>query len=337
MSSTPASTTVPPSIDPDVGRFVREVNEAYARAAGLASLTPPEARRVVETVRAPWRVGGATMLNVRELTVPAGSGMMRIRVYDPGPAGLKPGLVYAHGGGWMLFSLDTHDRVMREYASRAGVAVIGVDYPLSPETRFPVALHQIVAVVRWLGEHGPEVGVDPKRLAIGGDSAGGNLAMSTALLLRDAGEPGRLSALLLNYGAFDVECSDAATAAFGGEGAMLTRPEMDAFFQNYIRGPEDKLDPLLCLAKARLEGLPPAFLTIPDCDILCEQSFAMAEKLKRAGVAARAVSYRGATHSFLEAISISSLAELAFRDGSDWLRTVLSGGTPPTGLSVASI
>ena len=337
MSSTTAPAAAPPSIDPDVGRFVREVNAAYARVAGFGSLTPPEARRAAEVVRAPWRVGGATMLNVRELTVPAGSGMMRIRVYDPGPAGLKPGLVYAHGGGWTLFSLDTHDRVMREYAARAGVAVVGVDYPLSPEAKFPVALHQIVEVIRWLGVHGPEVGVDPMRLAMGGDSAGGNLSVAAALLLRDAGEPARLGALLLNYGAFDSECSDAAATAFGGAGAMLTRPELLGFFANYIRTPADTLNPLVCPARARLEGLPPAFLTIPDCDILGEQSFAMVDKLTEAGVAVRAVSYRGATHSFLEAISISALADRAFRDGSDWLRTVLSGAPPPTGVSVATI
>lgn len=334
-SRAPVATT--PTVDPDVGRFVREVNEAYASIAGFGSLTPPEVRRAAEVVRAPWRAGGPVMLNVRELVVPAGTGRMRIRVYDPGPAGPKPALLYAHGGGWVMFSLDTHDRVMREYAARSGVAVIGLDYPLSPEAKFPVALNQIAEVVRWVGEHGAEIGIDAKRLALGGDSAGGNLSLSTALLLRDAGEGTRLSALLLNYGAFDSVCSPAATASRGGDGAMLTAPEMARFFEQYTRSPEEAANPLVCPLRARLEGLPPTFLTIPDCDILSEQSDALAEKLGLARVPVRAVSYRGATHSFLEAVSISALADAALADGSKWLKQVLSGASPPTGLSVAAI
>ncbi|MBS0373848.1 MAG: alpha/beta hydrolase [Proteobacteria bacterium] len=337
MYSIPTSRRDPAeALDPHVRRFVAEVNAAYANFQGFGALTPPDARRAAEVVRAPWRAGGPTMASTRELLAPVQGGAMRIRVYDPGPAGPKAGLVYAHGGGWTLFSLDTHDRVMREYAARSGAVVIGVDYPLAPEAKYPVALHQICDVVRWLGEHGAEAGVDGSRLAIGGDSAGANLAIATALRLRDAGEGGRLGALLLNYGAYDSDCSDAAAAAYGGEGYMLTREEMRGFTANYLRTPADAGDPLACPGRARLEGLPPAFLTIPECDLLTEQNVAMAEKLGRAGVAVRALLYPGATHSFLEAVSIAPVAERAFRDASAWLRAVLAGERPATGFAVAA-
>jgi acetyl esterase len=235
----------------------------------------------------------------------------------------------------MLFSLDTHDRVMREYAARAGVVVVGVDYPLAPEVKYPVALNGIRDLVRWLDANGADFGLDASRLALGGDSAGGNLSLAAALLLRDAGEAGRVAALVLNYGAFESDCSEAAARAYGGEGFMLTRAELRDFVQNYLRSPVDESDPLACPGQASLEGLPPAFLAIAECDVLAEQNVAMFGKLQRAGVPARAVIYPGATHSFLEAVSIAALADHAFRDASAWLKHVLGGGRAATGLTVA--
>jgi acetyl esterase len=340
MPSVPASDPTVRSaadvLDPDVRRFVTEVNSAYARIEGFATLSPPDARRAAELVRAPWRAGGPAMLRTREALAPVEGGAMRIRVYDPGPDGSKPALIYSHGGGWTLFSLDTHDRVMREYAARAGIIVVGTEYPLAPEVKYPVALHQIRDLVRWLGVHGVEFGIDARHLALGGDSAGGNLSLAVAVALRDAGEGSRISALLLNYGAVDSDCSAAADAEYGGDGFMLTRPELRQFVANYTRSPADELDPLAYPGQARLEGLPPAFLTIAECDVLAEQNVALFGKLQRAGVPARAVVYRGATHSFLESVSIAALADQALADGSGWLSQVLAGHPPSTGLGVAS-
>jgi len=324
-------------LDPAVRRFVTEVNAAYARIEGFSDLPPPDKRRAAEAVRAPWRSGGPVMAGTRESRVPVTGGTLRVRIHDPGPPGPKPALIYLHGGGWMLFSLDTHDRVMREYAARAGVIVVGVDYPLAPEVRFPVALHQVADLVRWLALHGAEVGVDGGRLAIGGDSAGGNLAIATSILLRDAGEPQRLAALLLNYSVFETDCSTASATAWGGDGFMLTQDELRMFVRNYLRTADDARDPLACPALAQLEGLPPCCLTIAQCDVLAEQNVAMHGRLAAAGVAARAVIYPGATHSFLEAVSIAPLADRALQCGSKWLQDVLGGRRPATGLSVAPI
>ena len=315
-----------PALDPGVQRFVAEVTSAFARFPPLDTVSHGEARRIAEIVREPWRQGGPRMYATREYSVPAAGTRLRIRVYDPGPPGLKPALIYLHGGGWTLFSIDTHDRVMREYAARAGITVVGVDYSLSPENKFPQALGETVAVVDWLCAEAAGIGVDGSRLAIGGDSAGGNLAMAACLSLRDAGRAGQIGGMLLNYGGFDVECSETAVREFGGDDNMLNYAEVRLFWGNYLRGPDDAENPLACPLRARLGGLPPAFLTIPECDILSEQNLLMASRLRAAGVAVETGFYRGATHSFLEAVSVSELADRALADGSRWLAATLRAG-----------
>lgn len=329
MASGPEAAEAAVAVDPEIATFTREVSAAFARFGPFERLSPPEARRVAEEVRARWRQGGPKMLSTREVSIAARHGAVRARVYDPGPARTKRALVYLHGGGWTIFSIDTHDRLMREYAARAGIAVVGVDYPLSPEAKYPVALEQIYDVVRWVGAHGAAFDIDPSRLAIGGDSAGANMALASAVHFRDAGEPDRFGALLLAYGAFDVEISAEAARRYGGPGAVLTPEEMDGFWANYLASPAQAADPLVCPLRAELAGLPPVCLTIPTCDLLSEQSYALARRLLSAGVPVTANAYAGATHSFLEAVSISALADRALQDGADWLRRTLDA--PPPG------
>ncbi len=232
---------------------------------------------------------------------------VRVRFYDPGPPGPKPVLVYLHGGGWTLFSLDTHDRVMREYAARAGVRVVGVDYALSPEAKYPVALDQVVAVVRSLGES----------VAIGGDSAGANLALASSLRLRDER---LIRAIVLNYGVFERSSSPEAQQRFGGPGNMLTAEEMEGFWRNYLRDEDDAADPFVCPLRADLRGLPPTLLVVPERDLLTEQSVRLAARLSASGVDVKLELYRGAVHSFLEAVSIAPIADRAFADTATWLR-----------------
>lgn len=290
---------------------------AWARFGDLSGVSPAEARRIAEEVRAPWTRGGPQMASVAEVSGEV-SAPVRMRVYDPGPAGIKPALIYLHGGGWTLFSLDTHDRVMREYASRAGVAVIGIDYALSPEAKYPVALQQVVSATRYIAQHGDTFGIDPSRIAIGGDSAGANLALSAAL-----GLGGAIRAIVLNYGVFARQSSPEAKRQFGGAGNMLTADEMEGFWRNYLRDERDAEDPLVCPIRADLRGLPPLFLAVPERDLLAEQSVKLAELLKKAGVVVHLEMYRGAMHSFLEAVSISALSRRAFDDTAKWLRATL--------------
>jgi acetyl esterase len=315
-----------PDLDPEISIFVERMSADWAKHPPFMSLPVDEARRVAEQVRAPWRADGPEMARTVEDSVPTSTGPLRIRLYDPGLAAPAPTLIYLHGGGFILFSIDTHDRLMREYAAAGQFAVLGVDYPLSPEARYPTALNQIVELVDWLHNGGAEeLGIDPHRLAMGGDSAGGNLSVATALRLRDRGTLDRLKGLLLNYGAFGVECSDEAEARYGGPEAVLQRSEMDHYYTAYLG--EDGLarpDPYAAPILADLKGLPPAFLAIPECDLLAEQSYAMEKRMKAAGVDVTSVVYPGATHSFLEAMSVAEVARRAIRDGAAWVSDILS-------------
>jgi acetyl esterase len=199
--------------------------------------------------------------------------------------------------------------------------VIGVDYPLSPEHKFPVALDRIVALMLWLADHGTTLGADPRRLAMGGDSAGANLAFAAALRLRERGATSLVRAILSNYGYFSTEISDDAEARFGGPESNLDRAEAQAYFVNYLSDWEvEARDPLACPILADLRSLPPTMLVIPECDLLTEQSLAMRARLEEAKVDVTAHLYRGATHSFLEAMSVAEIARRAIRDGAQFLK-----------------
>lgn len=308
-----------PDLDPEIRTFITTLVADWACHPPLMSLSLPQAREVAERVRARWTAGGPVMHSTLDSSIPTASGQLAVRVYHPRADRPLPALIYLHGGGFTLFSIDTHDRLMREYAARGGFAVIGVDYPLSPEAKYPTALDQIVDLVRWLGANGAALGVDPTRLALGGDSAGANLTLATCLRLRDAGEPERIAGMLLNYGAFTSNCSDEAEAVNGGPDAVLNREEMNFYFSNYVSEPSQLEDPLVCPGLAELAGLPSAMLIIPERDLLAEQSIAMVERMERAGLDVSSKIYPGATHSFLEAMSVSSLAREAIAEGAEWL------------------
>lgn len=322
-------------LDPDIRRFIGAIAESMARHPQAGGASIPQMREWTAEARAPWSRGGPAMRQTADREVPTRHGQVRIRIHRP-ERGVLPGLVYLHGGGWTLFSIDTHDRVMREYAAHAGCCVIGVDYALSPEHRFPVALEQVVDVVGWLAAQGPELGIDAGRLAIGGDSAGANLSIGACLLRRDQAAAPPLRAMLLNYGAFTTRSSAAACRRYGGPEYMLGCGEMEQFWRNYLRDERDAGNPLACPLLASLGGLPPAFLTVAECDILAEQSHAMARRLQDAGVPARGVVYPGASHSFLEAMSVAAVSNRALMEASDWLwHTLRQPGPPGTSAAVA--
>lgn len=310
------------TIDPEIAEFLAIMKARWAGHPPFDTLDFPGQRAVSEAVRAHWTTGGPAMAESFERRFDAGAGELRIRVYRPeGVAVPAPALVYLHGGGFTLFSIDTHDRLMREYAAAGGFTVIGVDYPLSPEHVYPVALDRIEALMLWLKDHGATLGVDPGRLAIGGDSAGGNLSFATALRLRARGEGGLIRAILSNYGYFTPEVSDDAESRFGGPGSIMDRAEAQSYYANYLEDWDaGARDPFACPILAELAGLPPVMLVIPECDLLTEQSIAMEARLEAAGVETEALIYAGATHSFLEAMSIAAVARRAIRDGADFVR-----------------
>jgi len=304
-------------VDPHIRFFVDNINAGYAAYQDAGAIPLARRREIAEQIREPWRVGGPEMFETREFEF-AGA---RMRLHRPIDAVDLPVMLYIHGGGWTLFSIDTHDRLMREYAARAGIVVIGIDYSLSPEAKFPVALDEIVAALRWIRDQAAAIGVDGSRLAVGGDSAGANLAIAACLKLRELGES-QLQAMILNYGAFAPEPTESYDR-FGGPAYCLNVPEMDAFWADYVSDPKQLSDPLVAPLRADLNDMPPAFVAIAECDILADCNRALAEKLTQAGVPVEAVVYRGATHSFLEAMAIAPLAQKALADQALWLRRTL--------------
>ncbi len=262
-----------------------------------------------------------------ERHVPTRHGDVRIRVYYPSAAASMSALIYLHGGGFVVFSLDTHDRVMREYAARAGVAVVGIDYSRAPEARFPRAVEEILDVTRWLHAHADSLGLDADALLIGGDSAGANLSLVTALQLRDTGDD-LLRGMVFNYGAFDMIPWRDSFARFGGGEYSLSSHDMVCFVNRYINHRDELDDPRLrpiVADLADLTGLPPACFAIAELDPLYDENIEMAGRLRDAGVAVSATVYPGTIHSFLEAVSIADVSGRAFDEQAGWIRERVSG------------
>jgi acetyl esterase len=316
--------TLPPDaapaddLTPDMRRFQRWLAAAYAKHPPLDSVGLPEARMIAERVRAPLAQGGPTMVRRHDLQVDTPHGPVRVRLHTPTEGRRHPALLYLHGGGWVFFSIDSHDRLMRELAARSGRVVIGVDYARAPEARYPVAREQAAAAWRWARDNAATLGLDPQRIALGGDSAGANLAITAALQLRDAGE--RPDALLLNYGVFGDDDRTESYTRFDGPGYNLGRDEMRGFWDRYAGESRPIADPLAVPLRADLTGLPRCCLVVPECDVLRDDSLRMAERLRAAGVAVALQRHAGAVHSFLEAVGMSGTAERALADSGAWLR-----------------
>ncbi|WP_395327453.1 alpha/beta hydrolase [Novosphingobium sp. BL-8H] len=304
-------------VDPEIRAWLQQMFAASAALGSRPGLSAPERRAIAERQRAPWTRGGPVMAVTEELRV--GPGQTRIRIHRPSDVPDLPVLIYLHGGGWTLFSIDTHDRLMREYAGRSGCAVLGIDYPLAPEHPFPAAIHSIGDVLDWLAEQGAAHGLNPGRYVIGGDSAGANLAVAATLERRrlDRVMP---AGLLLNYGAWDGAWTESYDRYGDGDRYMLTGPEMDEFWATYLAG-RTVDDPLARPLHADLTGLPQAWLCVAECDVLLDENRAMAARLPQAELRV----YPGATHSFLEAVAASELADRAIAEASQWLAAMLNG------------
>ncbi len=238
------------------------------------------------------------------------------------PPGALPGplLVFIHGGGWTIGSLETHDRLMREYAARTRCRLLGVDYALSPEVRYPVALHQCCDVVA--SAMSGRAGRASAEVVLIGDSAGANLALGCCLLLRDRGErPPR--AALLAYGAFDPSCASDSYRIYGDAGLILTAERMRFFWRNYL-GSENPPSSYAAPALADLSGLPPIFMTVAEHDILRDENVALGSRVEANGNGSRTRLYQGTTHAFLEAVAMATVSEMSLQDQVAWLKERLA-------------
>ncbi|MBR0669710.1 alpha/beta hydrolase [Neoroseomonas soli] len=266
--------------------------------------------------------GGPRMAETGDRWLAVRGRRLACRVNRPTTGKPLPVMVYIHGGGWVWGSIDTHDHIMRGYAAASGCAVVGPDYALSPEAPFPQALEECAAVVRWVARNGAEWGLDPTRIVVGGDSAGGNLAVATALLLRETDPDLKLRGLLLNYGVFDSRLDTASYEEFA-TGHTLTREKMDFYWRCYALRDADRLHPLAAPLRADLAGLPPCLLHVAELDVLASENFAMEKRLREAGVEVEATTFPGVLHGFLRSMGHVKQADRAIAEAGEWLRRVL--------------
>jgi acetyl esterase/lipase len=234
---------------------------------------------------------------VEERRIPGPAGQIPLRIYTPEARGTLPVLVYYHGGGWVIGTFDTHDAVCRHLANRSEAIVVSVDYRMAPEHKFPAAAEDCYAATCWVASNAAALGADPKRLAVGGDSAGGTLAAVVSLMARDRGAP-RIAFQLLVYPVTD-HSYDTPSYRENADGYLLTKDAMVWFWNHYLREPGDGANPYASpLRAASLAGLPPAMVITAEYDPLRDEGEAYARRLREAAVPVTLKRYDGMIHGF---------------------------------------
>ena len=304
-------------LDPEIQRIVDR-----ADAGTPAHLVPVAEARAVHARDTPMLSGpGEAVAEVRDVSVPGPGGALRVRLFRPAHAGPLPLVVYVHGGGWVIGSIEGFDPLCRALANAAGALVASVDYRLAPEHPFPAAPDDVCAAVRWLADHARELDADPDRIAVAGDSAGGNLATVAARRLRDAGGPPlRFQALI--YPVCD-SALDTASYRECGEGPGLTTASMRRFWDLYLDGADGRHPDASPLRAEDLSGLPPAFVLTVTADVLRDEGEAYARALEAAGVPVTLRRYDGAVHGFFRWLAVSRLAREAVAEVGAALRANL--------------
>lgn len=239
-------------------------------------------------------------IETRQIAGPDGTSL-RVRIYWPHGDGPFAACLYFHGGGWVLNSIDTHDDLVQRLAHAARCVFVSVDYRLAPETRYPGAVEDSYAALNWVARAAAELGIDPDRIGVGGDSAGGNLAAALCLMARDRGGP-RIACQYLIYPITDCDF-DRPSYHENADGYFLTRSQMEWFWNHYVPQPEQRTEPYASpLRAASLAGLPPALVLTAEFDPLRDEGEAYATALQQAGVPARLIRYDGMIHAFLKRV-----------------------------------
>jgi len=308
--------------DPEMAAFTAAAEAEAAKYPPVKVELPLEPhRRINDLLGLRTASGGPVMAETTERWIAARGRRIFCRVYKPATDGKRPTLVYFHGGGWVWANVDTHDRIVREYAAAGDVAVVSVDYALSPEAKFPQALEECAAVVRWIAENGADWGLDGSRILLGGDSAGGNLALGAALLLRDTAGPA-LRGILANYPVSDSRFDTPSYEEFGGGGYGLNRERMAFYWSVYAAHEADRLNPLAAPLRADLRGMPPVCVLLAELDVLRSEGEALVEKLRASGVDVETRTFQGVVHGFLRATASVSKAREAVATAGAWMKRV---------------
>lgn len=277
------------------------------------SLDPAAARQMTAAMPMPYQVD---LTEVRDITVDGHGAQIAARLYRPSADQNLPVVVFFHGGGWVTGSLDSHDLMCRAIARDSGCAVVSVDYRLAPEFPFPTPLEDCYAAVQWVAANGASLGVNGSRLAVAGDSAGGNLAAAVALLARDRGGA-KISHQLLLYPVADADFANGSYTE-NGQGYFLSSDMMRWFWKHYVGEAalaSGDVPPLAALCRAEnLSGLPGATVVTAEFDPLRDEGEAYARRLADAGVAVETTRVPGAIHGFASMLGIADIAESTLRN-----------------------
>jgi acetyl esterase len=313
---------MPVTLDPSAAQIVQLFREAGRPA--LDTLSPPEARIAYLMGRAVTQPEPPELQSVKPLVVPGPAGPIPIRVYTPngvtGQDALAPGLVFFHGGGWVIGDLDSHDIACRQLAAGAERIVVAVDYRLAPENKFPAAIDDAIAATEWIAANAMQLGIDANRIVVGGDSAGGNLAAVVAIHARDHGP--QISGQMLIYPVTDLAMSHASHRD-PDTSVLLTHNVMRWFRDHYVASEADYADwrgsPLRA---SNLKGLPPALVITAGADPLRDEGDEYARKLAEAGNTVTHRPWPGQFHGFFTMGKVIPEANTLISDIAEWLKAL---------------
>jgi acetyl esterase/lipase len=302
---------------------IRSLLEGMAAQGGPAmeTLSASEARQVAHGLD--QLAGDAeTVSRIENRKIPGRSGEIPVRIYVPEGRGPFPGVVFLHGGGWVICDLDTHDNICRALSKRAGAVVVSVDYRLAPEHVFPAALEDSYDAACWVADHAAALGIDPHRLVIAGDSAGANMATVIAAKARDSKGPA-LALQVLVYPVTDLTSFDTASQREFAEDHFLTRAVMEWFVGVYLPRAADRATPDASPRFiADLSGLPPALVITAECDPLRDEGEAYAKRMQDAGVPVTSTRYAGMIHPFMNFLGVTPSAHKAIDQIAEAIRSL---------------
>ncbi len=310
-------------LDPDMLPIVLTMRQRMMERTPMTAVSPVAMRERASADFSIWNRDPPMIGEVRDLVLDVQPQRLRARLYSPSQK--IPGggvLVHFHGGGWVIGDLDFEDRACRIVAERSGVSILSVDYRLAPETRFPEPVHDCANAVRWARAHAAELGVSPDKVAVGGASAGANLAMGAALALRDSGEPAPLFLVLL-YGVFSMRTDSPSYQTFGTGRYGLGGDALDFFMSLYLRSREDRMHPYASPILGDLRDMPATFLVAASMDPLRDDSHEMAKALRAAGAKVELREYSGVIHGFTQFSAACAKGQLALEETADVLRSAL--------------
>ena len=314
---------MPVTLDPDAAAVFRAFQEAGRPP--YETVSPAEARELYLKGRFVSNPEPPELASVEPLTIPSPAGLIPARIYTPTRLrtanGLAPGLVFFHGGGWVIGDLDSHDVVCRKLADEGELMVVSVDYRLAPEHKFPAAVDDAIAATKWIAENAKQLGIDAARLMVGGDSAGGNLAAVVAISARDGNGPA-IAGQVLIYPAIDFAMTHPSHRE-PETSILLTHSVIRWFRDHYLNGAADVHDWRASPARATtLIGLPPAYVLTAGADPLRDEGDEYASRLKEAGVPVTYRHFPGQFHGFFTMGKLLQQANVAAGEIGAWLKAL---------------